>query len=83
MQFLAHDGKVLRFDGLVADREGAPQREVVVHFYLGDLSVEVKEAGAGLLLHRQRVLAMADIVDDKGLDQALVARRAEAEGVGA
>lgn len=36
-----------------------------------------------LLLHRQRVLAMADIVDDKGLDQALVARRAEAEGVGA
>lgn len=36
-----------------------------------------------LLLHRQRVLAMADIVDDKGLDQALAARRAEAEGVGA
>jgi heme exporter protein C len=34
-----------------------------------------------LLLHRQRVLAMADIVDDKGLDQALAARRAEAEGV--
>ena len=36
-----------------------------------------------LLLHRQRVLALADIVDDKGLDQALAARRAEAEGVGA
>ena len=36
-----------------------------------------------LLLHRQRLLALADIVDDKGLDQALAARRAEAEGVGA
>lgn len=33
-----------------------------------------------LLLHRQRVLAMLDIVDDKGLDQALAERRAEAEG---
>ncbi|MFM7684415.1 MAG: cytochrome c biogenesis protein CcsA [Actinomycetota bacterium] len=34
-----------------------------------------------LLLHRQRVLAMLDIVDDKGLDQALAERRAEAEEV--
>ncbi|MEY4173702.1 MAG: cytochrome c-type biosis protein CcmC [Actinomycetota bacterium] len=32
-----------------------------------------------LLLHRQRVLAMLDIVDDKGLDEALAERRAEAE----
>jgi heme exporter protein C len=34
-----------------------------------------------LLLHRQRVLAMLDIVDDKGLDLALAERRAEAEEV--
>lgn len=34
-----------------------------------------------LLLHRQRVLAMLDIVDDKGLDEALAERRAEAEEV--
>lgn len=32
-----------------------------------------------LLLHRQRVLAMLDIVDDKGLDRALAERRAEAQ----
>lgn len=32
-----------------------------------------------LVLHRQRVLAMADAVDDKGLDGALAARRAEQE----
>ncbi len=55
MQFLAHDGKVLRFDGRVTEREGEPPKEVVVHFYLGDLSIEVKEKGAGLLLHRQRL----------------------------
>jgi len=34
-----------------------------------------------LLLHRQRVLAMLDIVDDQGLDQALAERRAEAQEV--
>ena len=31
------------------------------------------------VLHRQRVLAMQDAVDDKGLDHALVERRREAE----
>ena len=34
-----------------------------------------------LVLHRQRVLAMEDAVDDRGLDAALAARRAESEGV--
>jgi len=34
-----------------------------------------------LVLHRQRVLALEDAVDDRGLDAALAARRAEAEGV--
>jgi|APGre2960657444_1045066.scaffolds.fasta_scaffold01919_2 hypothetical protein len=54
MQFLAHDGKVLRFDGLVREREEVSA--VGVHFYLGDLSIEIKDkAGAGLLLHRQRL----------------------------
>jgi heme exporter protein C len=32
-----------------------------------------------LLLHRSRALAMQDVLEDKGLDRALVARRAEAE----
>lgn len=32
-----------------------------------------------LVLHRQRVLAMGDAIDDKGLDGALAARRAEQE----
>jgi heme exporter protein C len=30
-----------------------------------------------LLLHRSRILAMQDILDDRGLDAALEARRAE------
>ena len=34
-----------------------------------------------LVLHRQRSLALDDMVDDFGLDSALDARRAEAEGV--
>jgi heme exporter protein C len=33
-----------------------------------------------LMLHRTRVMAMEDILDDRGLDDALVARRAEAAG---
>jgi heme exporter protein C len=32
------------------------------------------------VLHRQRVLAMEDAFDDRGLDDALAARRAEADG---
>ncbi|MGE0140101.1 MAG: cytochrome c biogenesis protein CcsA [Ilumatobacteraceae bacterium] len=32
------------------------------------------------VLHRQRVLAMEDALDDRGLDDALAARRAEADG---
>jgi heme exporter protein C len=35
-----------------------------------------------LLLHRQRVLAMQDALDDQGLDAALAERRAEAQEVG-
>jgi heme exporter protein C len=31
-----------------------------------------------LVLHRQRALALQDMVDDTGLDAALAARRAEA-----
>ena len=34
-----------------------------------------------LLLHRQRSLALDDMLDDSGLDNALTARRAEAQGV--
>jgi len=30
-----------------------------------------------LLLHRQRALALQDLVDDTGLDLAIAARRAE------
>jgi hypothetical protein len=30
------------------------------------------------VLHRQRVLAMEDAIDDRGLDQALLERRNEA-----
>ncbi len=33
-----------------------------------------------LVIHRQRVLAMQDALDDKGLDYALAVRRAEADG---
>lgn len=33
-----------------------------------------------LMVHRQRVLAMQDALDDKGLDYALAARRAEFDG---
>jgi heme exporter protein C len=32
------------------------------------------------VLHRQRVMAMEDVLDDRGLDDALAARRAEAAG---
>jgi heme exporter protein C len=32
------------------------------------------------VLHRQRVLMLADLVDDRGLDDALAERRREAEG---
>ena len=31
-----------------------------------------------LVLHRTRVMAMEDLLDDRGLDDALAARRAEA-----
>jgi heme exporter protein C len=34
-----------------------------------------------LVLHRQRSLTLDDMLDDSGLDNALSARRAEAEGV--
>ena len=34
-----------------------------------------------LVLHRQRSLALDDMLDDSGLDNALTARRAEASGV--
>ena len=34
-----------------------------------------------LVIHRQRVLADEDALDDRGLDDALAARRAEAERV--
>jgi heme exporter protein C len=34
-----------------------------------------------LVLHRQRSLALDDMLDDSGLDNALTARRAEAQGV--
>jgi heme exporter protein C len=34
-----------------------------------------------LVLHRQRSLALDDMLDDSGLDNALTARRAEAPGV--
>jgi heme exporter protein C len=33
-----------------------------------------------LMLHRARVMAMEDLLDDRGLDDALVARRAEHDG---
>jgi hypothetical protein len=32
------------------------------------------------VLHRQRVLMLSDLVDDRGLDDALAERRREAEG---
>ena len=35
-----------------------------------------------LVLHRTRVMAMEDLLDDRGLDDALAARRAEGEPVG-
>lgn len=35
-----------------------------------------------LVLHRTRVMAMEDLLDDRGLDDALAARRAEADPVG-
>ena len=31
-----------------------------------------------LVLHRQRVMAMEDAIEERGLDEALAARRAEA-----
>ena len=52
MQFLASDGKVLRFEGRIMERDG-DTKQVVVCFYLGDGSIEIKEKGAQLLLHRQ------------------------------
>jgi heme exporter protein C len=33
-----------------------------------------------LVVHRTRAMAMEDLLDDRGLDAALVARRAEAGG---
>ncbi len=33
-----------------------------------------------LMLHRTRAMAMEDMLDDRGLDDALAARRAEAAG---
>jgi hypothetical protein len=36
-----------------------------------------------LVLHRQRVMAMEDAVDDRGLEDALAARRGEAIDAGA
>lgn len=54
MQFLANDGKVLRFPGLLTDPEAeGGARSIIFNFYLGDSTGEVKEPGVGLLLHRQ------------------------------
>lgn len=55
MQFLQHDGKVLRFDGRLTEREGDSPKDVTVCFYLGDGGIEIKEKGAQLLLHRQKL----------------------------
>ena len=56
VQFLQNDGKVLRFTGLLFDPalEGG-SRPVTLNMYLADDTGEVKDAEAGLLLHRQRL----------------------------
>ena len=57
VQFLAHDGKVLRFEGRLTEHDST--KEVIVCFYLGDGGIEIKEKGAQMLLHRQKLPVIA------------------------
>jgi hypothetical protein len=85
MQFLANDGKVLRFDGVVTERDCEP-RLVVVHFFLADSSIEIKEKekNGSMLLHRQRlpVIARSAGVAAVGDDPSAVYVQASALMVG-
>ena len=71
MRFLAHDGKVLRFDGLLSERDVEP-RQVTVCFFLADATLEIApKTKDTLILHRQRlpIIARGAGVDTVGADE--------------
>ena len=68
-------------DASVADRTSDVTLDGLMLFTLMLALVAFTLLYVWWVLHRQRVLAMRDALDDKGLDLALVARRREAEVV--
>jgi hypothetical protein len=86
MQFLQFDGKVLCFPGILADASAETgARPIILNFYLGDSTGEVKEPGVGLLLHRQRLPVDMPVtgVASVGADPNMQYLRAENLRVGA
>lgn len=73
----------LHQDATVLDTDGDVDMDGLMLFSLFVGVVAFTLLYAWLVIHRTRTMAMEDILDDRGLDQALVARRAEATEEGA
>jgi heme exporter protein C len=69
----------LHQDASVLDSDGDVSMDGLMLFSLFVGVVAFTLLYVWLLLHRSRVIAMEDMLDDQGLDRALDARRAEAE----
>ncbi len=67
-------------DASVADRTTDVELDGLMLFTLALSTVAFTLVYVWYVLHRQRVLAMEDALDDKGLDLALAERRSEAVG---
>jgi len=67
-------------DASVADRTTDVELDGLMLFTLVLSTVAFSLSYIWYVLHRQRVMAMEDTLDDKGLDLALAERRREAEG---
>jgi heme exporter protein C len=67
----------LHQDASVADPTGDVQMDGLMLFSLFVGVIAFTLLYVWLLLHRSRGMAMQDLIDDRGLDRALDARRAE------
>ncbi len=73
----------LHQDATVLDTDGDVDMDGLMLFSLFVGVVAFTLLYVWLVLHRTRTMAMQDVLDDRGLDDALAARRAEATQGGA
>lgn len=72
----------LHQEATVANLDGDTKMDGIMLFSLFVGAIAFTLLYAWLVLHRTRVMAMEDLLDERGLDDALVARRAEASTLG-